>query len=76
MAQLSELRRITITDLDLIAGADPRLTDDPAVRRHYGELLGAGAEVELLVVGGEVDKAEGGGEVDDVATKCGSTESI
>jgi|SRR5580692_9508816 len=42
MAQLSELRRITITDLDLIAGADPRLKDDPALRRHYGELLGAG----------------------------------
>lgn len=42
MAQLTEFRRIAAADLDLIAQADPRLTDDPALRRHYAELLGAG----------------------------------
>jgi GNAT superfamily N-acetyltransferase len=42
MAQLPELKRITPADLDLIADADRRLTDDPALRRHYAGLLDAG----------------------------------
>ncbi|HXQ13253.1 MAG TPA: GNAT family N-acetyltransferase [Caulobacteraceae bacterium] len=36
------MRRIGTADLERLGQADPRLADDPARRRHLGELLGAG----------------------------------
>jgi GNAT superfamily N-acetyltransferase len=42
MTQPIDLRRVGPADLELLAGADPRLADNPAHRSHIGELLGAG----------------------------------
>jgi GNAT superfamily N-acetyltransferase len=51
MSQPSDLRRVGAGDLDLLAQADPRLAQEPAHRRHVGELLDAGLSWAAVVDG-------------------------